>query len=74
MKDYAKWQLLYQYLSYVDTETLSIANEIQRIAFGKNDDERAITCVQVVEEVVPLALSRVFVENLLPDGVTVRLQ
>ncbi len=71
VKNYAKWQLVYQFLDHVDTETTAIATELKRIALRTVDAERAISCVQMTEQVLPLALARVFVENLLPDGVTV---
>ncbi len=72
LKNYAKWQLVYPFVDHVDTETTAIMKEFKRIAFGKADEERQISCVQIAETIEPLALARVFVENLLPDGYTVR--
>ncbi len=71
LKNYAKWQLVYQFSDHVDTETIAIMKEFKRIVFGKADEDRGTSCVQLAEAIVPLAMARVFVENLLPDGNTV---
>lgn len=71
LKNYAKWQLVYQYFDHVDTETLAIIKEFKRVILGKADEEREISCTELVEQIAPLAMARIFVENILPDGATV---
>lgn len=63
--------MVYQYFDHVDTETLAIIKEFKRVILGKADEEREISCTQLVEQIAPLALARIFVENILPDGATV---
>jgi len=71
LENYAKWTLMQNYQLYVapcNTPAASAYNAIRQAVMGVIGTERSQACVAVVEQIMPLALARVFYEYILPVG------
>ena len=56
------------YVASCSTPAASAYNVIRQTAMGVIGTERSQACVAVVEQIMPLALARVFYEYILPVG------
>ena len=69
MLDYAKWQLLVSELSlYVASLPQDNWNMLREIKFPKTSklsEDTKLTCVELVETAMPLAVARPFVEEFI---------
>jgi len=71
LENYAKWTLMQKYqLSVAScyTPAASAYNAIRQDVMGVIGTERSQACVAAVEQIMPLALARVFYEYILPVG------
>ena len=73
MLDYAKWQLLVSQLSlYVASLPQDNWNMLREIKFPKSSklsEDTKLTCVELVETAMPLAVARPFVEEFITSSV-----
>jgi len=71
--DYAKWQLLVSQLSlYVASLPQDNWNMLREIKFPKSSklsEDTKLTCVELVETAMPLAVARPFVEEFITSSV-----
>ena len=69
LKNFAKWRIIYQHEDLVDTDMMALYKEFKRSILGKAvSDERVVDCIESTEQVLPLALARPFIEEILPPG------
>ena len=70
--DYAKWQLLVSLLSLytapLPRDNWNILREIQFPKSSKLSEDTKLTCVELVETFMPLAIARQFVEEFINDN------
>ena len=68
LTNYAKWQVVYNTLQYLDTNCVAAFVALKKLANPTQPSslERGDQCISVVEKNMPLALGRVFAEFILP--------
>ena len=62
LENYALWQLVYQYLPYLDLRFLT-AHTVQ--------PQRYTICIEVAQTIMPMALARPYTDYVLPTGTKV---
>ncbi len=55
-------------MAALDTDTATLHHDLERLILGRVTDERVVDCISFTQAVIPLAISRPFVENILPSG------
>ena len=78
VEDYAKWQLLIHalslYIAPLPTDEWKILRDIVFPKTSKLSDETRLTCVEHVENVMPLAVARPFVEEFITDSIKIKVK
>ena len=68
-ENYFKWRLVARYFGFLGTENLQIMQSFHLATEGVAvDDSRAMTCVGILQSVVPHTLARLYTKNILPNG------
>ncbi|CAI7997216.1 Phosphate-regulating neutral endopeptidase PHEX, partial [Geodia barretti] len=70
LENYAKWSMTWQ-LAEIFVPDATIRESLilfRQLVLGKPSMDEQQECVQIVEQVLPLALGRVYAQYLLPDG------
>ena len=72
MEDYAKWQLLLHsvslYVSPLPDNSWKILRDIKFPKTAKLSDDTKLTCVELIETAMPLAVARPFVEEFITNS------
>lgn len=68
LENYAKWQLVKQYLPYLSEDFAKAYSTFTLATQGRGEGERFETCVNVVQEALPIALARPYSQFVLPPG------
>ena len=68
LENYAKWHLITSYLKYLDESFLAALDDFLKAVYGTGQQERYQTCIDYVQRLMPIALSRPFTDYVLPDG------
>ena len=80
VEDYAKWQLLYQAFSlYVaplplEKESWKVLRDVKFPKTSKLSDDTKLSCVELIENIMPLAVARPFVKEFITDSMKVKVQ
>ena len=70
LENYAKWQLTWE-LSNIFIPDNAITESLiylQEVLLGKPSLREKQLCVEVVNDVLPIALGRLYAEHILPSG------
>ena len=77
VKDYAKWQLLIHalalYIAPLPRDEWKVLRDIVFPKTSKLSDETKLTCVEHIENAMPLALARPFVEEFITDSIKTKV-
>ncbi|CAI8022690.1 Endothelin-converting enzyme 1 [Geodia barretti] len=70
LENYAKWSMTWQLAEIFVPDTTIRESLIlfRQLVLGKPSMDQQQECVQIVEQMLPLALGRVYAQYLLPDG------
>ena len=78
VKDYAKWQLLVHalslYIAPLPQDTWKILRDIKFPKTAKLSDDTKLTCIELLEAVMPLAVARPFVEEFVTNSMEVNVK
>ena len=78
IKDYAKWQLLVHalslYIAPLPQDNWKILRDIKFPKTAKLSDDTKLTCVELLEAVMPLAVARPFVEEFVTNSMEVNVK
>ena len=74
LENYAKWQLFRLFLDVLPPSSDFVEQlvDFREKILGKATPEQRLSCVRQVQLVLPLALGRVYADNILPPGTRVR--
>ena len=76
--DYAKWQLLVHAFSLYTAPLLEddwkVLRHVKFPKTSKLSDDTRLVCVEYLENVMPLAVARPFVEEFITDSMKVKVQ
>ena len=71
VEDYAKWQLLVDalslYIAPLPDDNWKILRDVKFPKTSKLSDDTKLTCVELLEAVMPLAVARPFVEEVITN-------
>ena len=77
MEDYAKWQLLLHplslYVSPLPDNSWKILRDIKFPKTAKLSDDTKLTCVELIEVIMPLAVARPFVEEFITSSMQIQV-
>ena len=71
LENYAKWQLIKRYLTYLSSDFVSAVVTFTQAVTGEGWRQRYQTCISVVQQAMPIALARPFTDYILPEGTKV---
>ena len=57
---------------YVNIDATIMPHTPVHVTIGRDDGERYMTCIKVVQEAFPIALARPYSKHVLPPGTKVR--
>ena len=77
VEDYAKWQLLVNtysvYTASLPDDNWKILRDVKFPKTSKLSDDTKLTCVEILEEAMPLAVARPFVEEFITNSTEVKV-
>ena len=77
VEDYAKWQLLVNelslYIASLPQDSWRILQDIKFPRTSKLSQDTKLNCVELVENAMPLAVARPFVEEFITDSTIVKV-
>ena len=71
LENYALWQLVYQYLPYLDQRFLTAYTDYSAVVGLSVQPQRYTTCIGVAQTIMPMALARPYADYVLPTGTKV---
>ena len=67
-ENYFKWQLISRYVPFLGDAFLSNYYDFSTIISGSGKVDRYLVCISTLETLVPFSVSRLYTENILPNG------
>ena len=71
LENYAMWQLIYQYIPYLDQRFLGAYAVYSGVVGLSVQPQRYTTCIGVAQDIMPMALARPYTDFVLPAGTKV---
>ena len=71
LENYALWQLVYQYLPYLDQRFLTAYTDYSAVVGLSVQPQRYTTCIGVAQTIMPMALAMPYADYVLPTGTKV---